>query len=142
MKRLSLHILFSIIIATFLLMIGFPTIQRITADSLKEPELSAKLATAQYTGFNEVTGISKEKFSTEFWFTWYDNKTMTSWIYIANPDASQTANVEVYIGNTLRGTYSIAPGKVINSRFFDGGVGMQNGPVRVVSANTVKIIAS
>ncbi|WP_075062152.1 hypothetical protein [Ornatilinea apprima] len=138
----TLRILFSIVLTAALLLAGFPSLQSIHADSESAPPTANTNSTPIYTGFNENPGTAKEKLSTEFWFTWYDNKTMSSWIYIANPSSNQTASVEVYIGNTLRGTYSIAPGNVTNARYYSSGVGIQDGPVRVVSTNGVNILAS
>jgi hypothetical protein len=63
---------------------------------------------------------------------------MRTWILVGNPSASQTAEVEIYIGGVLRGSYSIAPGANVTPRW----QGLVGGPVQVLSTNGVPIFAS
>lgn len=101
---------------------------------------------SKWTAFNEVMGLPTERLSTEYYFTWYDNLTMYTWVLVGNPNTSQTAEVDIYIGGTLRGHYSIQPGQRVTPRYWENGgttgPGLQAGPVRVVSTNGVKIFAS
>ena len=79
--------------------------------------------------FSEVMGYPTNQFTTDYWYTWYDNQGMTSWVLVGNPSSSQTAYVDIYIGGVKQGTTrSIAPNGNITPQF-----NTSNGPVRVVS---------
>jgi hypothetical protein len=56
---------------------------------------------------------------------------MRTWILVGNPSASQSANVNIYIGGSLMSgsPFSIGPGERVTPRW----IGVQGGPVRVVS---------
>ena len=91
--------------------------------------------------FSETLGYPDNQLTTKYWFTRYAyNSNVKTWILVANPDPSQTANVSVYIGdgNTPIESFSLAAGATV-SKFYDGVVG---GPAQVVSTNGVKILAS
>jgi hypothetical protein len=95
--------------------------------------------------YNELAGFPVEQFTTEYWFPYYDHgypsvpgNNMRTWILVGNPSASQTAEVEIYIGGVLRGSYSIAPGANVTPRW----QGLVGGPVQVLSTNGVPIFAS
>jgi hypothetical protein len=87
--------------------------------------------------FNEVMGYAANQFTTEYWFPWYDNLSMDTWILVGNPSPTSTAAVDIYIGGVKKGTYTIAKGGQVTPRF-----NLQTGPVRVVSTNGVKIFSS
>jgi Zn-dependent metalloprotease len=86
--------------------------------------------------FNEVMGYPKDQFTTEYWYPWYDNVSMSTWVLVGNPTTT-TAKVDIYVGTT-KTSYSIGAGKSVMPRF----TGMNTGPVRVVSTNGVKIFTS
>jgi hypothetical protein len=88
-------------------------------------------------GFSEVMGYPTSQLTTEYWFPWYDNTSMSMWILVGNPSSSQTANVDIYIGSS-KNSYTIAPGGNI-TRNYSGKVG---GPVQVVSTNGQSIFTS
>ncbi len=85
--------------------------------------------------FNELMGYPADQFGKEYWFPWYDNVYMKTWVLVGNPSATDTAYVDIYIGgvkvnNTIGGIpYKILPGENIQPRF----PGQPSGPVRVVS---------
>jgi hypothetical protein len=79
--------------------------------------------------FNELMGYPADQFTTEYWFPWYDQVNMQTWILVGNPSATQTAYVEIYIGGTLRGSYTIPPNDRVTPQF----AGVLAGPVQVVS---------
>jgi hypothetical protein len=98
-------------------------------------------------------GYPSNQFTTEYWFPNYDHgypnvggSNMRTWILVGNPSTSQTALVQIYIGGVLQHdpnnasstTFSIAPGKNVTPRW----LGVQGGPVRVVSTNGVNIFTS
>jgi hypothetical protein len=89
------------------------------------------------TSFNEVMGYPTDQLTTEYWYPFYDNVSMATWILVGNASTSQIATVDIYIGGVKRGSYSIAQGSQIRPRF-----NLQTGPVRVVSTNGVKIFTS
>jgi uncharacterized delta-60 repeat protein len=86
--------------------------------------------------FNEVMGSPANQFTMEYFYPWYDNVGMSTWVLVGNPTGS-TANVDIYIGGVKQASYSIGPGKQINQRF-----PLNTGPVRVVSTNGVKVFSS
>jgi hypothetical protein len=87
--------------------------------------------------FNEVMGYPANQLTTEYWFPWYDNVNLTTWVLVGNPTSS-TATVNIYIGGVRKLTQSILPGAQITPRFG----ALQTGPVRVVSTNGVKVFSS
>jgi hypothetical protein len=81
------------------------------------------------SSFNEVMGVPSSQFTTEYWYTWYDNYGMNSWILVGNPSSTQTAYVDIYIGGARQGsTYAIPANGRITPQF-----NLNSGPVRVVS---------
>jgi CSLREA domain-containing protein len=80
-------------------------------------------------GFNELMGYPGNQLTTDYWFTWYDKLGMITRLLIGNPNATETANVDVYIAGNLMGNYQIPPG----GRAIPGYDGVQNGPVHVIS---------
>ncbi|MBI5871266.1 MAG: hypothetical protein HZB44_10010 [Actinobacteria bacterium] len=91
--------------------------------------------------FNEVLGVPESKLSSEYVFTWYDNKPENSmrgnWVIIGNMDTGDAA-VDVYIGGTLMGSYVVPEGGRATPSYPD----VMDGPVRVVSTNGKKLIVS
>jgi hypothetical protein len=104
----------------------------------------AKIFTSERTqygpnnAFNEVMGYPADQFTTEYWFPWYDNSSMYTWILVGNPSTTSSAVVDIYIGGVKRNSYVIPKGGQITPRFNV----MPTGPVRVVSTNGVKIFTS
>jgi uncharacterized protein YcfL len=90
---------------------------------------SMRVHTAQ--GFvNETMGIPNNKLTTQYWFPWYDNQTMTSWILVGNPSTTEVAHVDIYIAGQKQNdkAYEIQPGDRITPTF-----PVLNGPVKIVS---------
>lgn len=91
--------------------------------------------------FNEVLGVPESKLSSEYVFTWYDNKPENSmrgnWVIIGNMDTGDAA-VDVYIGDALMGSYNVPEGDRATPSYPD----IMDGPVRVVSTNGKKLIVS
>lgn len=85
------------------------------------------------SSFNEVMGYPANKFATEYWFPWYDDLYMKTWILVGNPSNTQTAYVDIYIGGVKRNSspYAIAAGDRVTPRFS----GVVDGPVQVVSVS-------
>jgi len=81
--------------------------------------------------FNEVMGVPVEQFTTEYWFPWYDQQGMKTWVLVGNPSTSQTAYVDIYIGGIKQNPtpYAIPAGNRVLPQF----PGVIGGPVRVVS---------
>src|SRR5215510_4738001 len=57
--------------------------------------------------FNEVLGFPGNQVSTDFWFTSYDDTSMITFLVVGNPHASQTAQVDVYVGGVKQNNTSI-----------------------------------
>jgi glucose/arabinose dehydrogenase len=87
--------------------------------------------------FNEVMGYPGSQLTTEYWFPWYDNVSMDTWILVGNASSSQAANVEIYVG-AAKFTYTIPANGHITPRY----IGKVDGPVRVRSTNGIKIFVS
>jgi hypothetical protein len=89
--------------------------------------------------FNELTGFPADQLTTDYWFTYYDDVNMSTWLMIGNADPALTAHVEVYLGNdsTPIKTYDLAHGESVLPR-----LGVVGGPLRVISTNGVKIFTS
>ncbi|MEM3036413.1 MAG: hypothetical protein QXS18_06395, partial [Thermoplasmata archaeon] len=88
--------------------------------------------------FNEVMGYPGDQLTTEYWFPWYDQLNMQTWVLVGNPNSTQDADVDIYIAGRLRGSYIIPPGGRVTPQF----PGVMDGPVRVVSVNGVPIFVS
>jgi hypothetical protein len=78
--------------------------------------------------FNEMMGYPADQFVTEYWFPWYDQVNMATWILVGNPSSTQTAYVDIYIAGVLQGSYAIPPNRRETPPY-----DVSNGPVRVVS---------
>ncbi len=91
--------------------------------------------------FNEVAGVPESGLTSEYNFTWYDCKAGNfmggNWILMSNQDTG-TAEVEVYIGGALVGSYSIPEGGIVTPQYRE----YMGGPVRVVSTNGKKLLVS
>jgi hypothetical protein len=83
--------------------------------------------------FDEVLGYPHAQLTTHYWFTWYDDKDMSTDIMIGNPSASATASVTIKIAGATRGTYSVAPLRTLRLTY----AGVQNGPVEVIANRNV-----
>ncbi|MBI4760131.1 MAG: hypothetical protein ACOYYF_00345 [Chloroflexota bacterium] len=106
--------------------------------------------------YNELMGFPANQLTTEYWFPYYDHgypnvigSNMRTWILVGNASTTQSANVQIYIGGVLMEdpnstatpkstTFTIPPGGNVTPRW----IGLQGGPVRVVSTNSVPIFTS
>ncbi len=79
--------------------------------------------------FNEITAIPENELEHEYYFTWYDLVSPSmkgNWILVSNQEAVP-ADVEIYIGGSLRGSYTIPAGGRITPDF----PGVMGGPVKI-----------
>ena len=93
------------------------------------------------TAFNDLPGIPEKELSDTYLWTWYDDVGGANWVLIANPSATKTARIRIYIGNDsnpqhdpanpANDYFDIAPGGEVTPRF---GIG-PTGPVRVVAVD-------
>ncbi len=83
------------------------------------------------SSFNELMGMPANQLTTEYWYPFYDNKYMMTYLMIGNPDPNNPVHVEVYLGSstTPYRTYDLAKGESKLDKY-DGVVG---GPLRVKS---------
>ena len=98
--------------------------------------------------FNEVLGYPFNQFATEYWFPTYNHgyipgtntNLMRMWVLVGNPSATLAATVDIYIAGvkTADSPFSIPAGGRVTPRW----IGTVNGPVRVVSTNSVPIFTS
>jgi|GEM_PF-5208131 len=99
------------------------------------PQLSNSYAqtipcTVEQGEFKEITA---------YYFPWYDNVSMISYILISNPDFnSETAHVKIYIAGNLKWEKDIAPG----GREFPKFPGVMDGPVKIVCTNGLDLVVS
>jgi hypothetical protein len=96
--------------------------------------------TGERTSYSELMGLPAEQLSTEYWFPWYNNlatTAMTQQFRFGNADSTPTT-IEVYVGEALLESYpDVEPGESIRASFE-----VNNGPIRIVSADGKKIIAA
>ena len=92
------------------------------------------------TSYTELMGLPKERLSTEYWFPWYNNAATTAMdqrFRIANINTSSTT-VEISVGPTILGTYTLSPG-LSDRKGFEG---VDNGPIHIYSTDGKKFIVS
>ncbi len=82
-----------------------------------------------YNTFSEVMGAPANQLTNHYWFPWYDNKDMITWVLVGNPSTTLTANVTVKIAGSVVGTFTIPPFGNVTPTFGN----LQNGPVEVLS---------
>lgn len=99
---------------------------------------SERVFTVPNDSFNEVFGYPASQFTTEYWFPWYDSINMQNFVLVGNTSSSQSANVDIFIGSRLMGSYAIQPNQTLKRSY----AGVMDGPVRVVSTNGVNIVTS
>ncbi len=91
--------------------------------------------------FNEIPAVPDSALETTYYFTWYDSDVAGGmkgdWILVGN-QGNATANVEIYIGGVLMGTYSVPVGGRVTPSY----PGVTNGPVKVVCTNQQPLIVS
>lgn len=82
--------------------------------------------------FEEVPGYRLEGLDSSYFWTWYDNASTGSlnWIVIANTENSPVT-ADVYIGGTLRGSYTLAAAGTAGSMAFPKYDGLMGGLVEV-----------
>jgi hypothetical protein len=99
---------------------------------------SERVFTVPYNSFNEVMGYPSSQFTTEYWFPWYDTVYMNTYLLVGNTSSTQSANVDIYVGTTKYGPYTILPNATLKQSY----PSKVDGPVRVVSTNGVNIVTS
>jgi len=82
-----------------------------------------------WSDFDEIVGMPSSYVFKEHWFNWYDKaNTAVDNIHFINTGSS-TANIKVYIGGVLQGTYALNAGAASYVNY----PGLIGGPVKVVS---------
>jgi hypothetical protein len=120
---------------------GGPVYVRIPNGLTNGDKLTVSERTTYKKSFNETNFLDSTMAATAYAWSWYDNSSAGmngDWIAIANVD-SDNAQVEIYVGANLEATKTIAPGAV---DAFQINPAMMGGPVKVVSTNGKKIIAT
>jgi subtilisin family serine protease len=92
------------------------------------------------TTFEEIMGYPANQFTTEYWFTWYDTKSMGTWILVGNPSSTETVEFDVFIAGQKKGSYDITPAEGREVLYYPNMPG--SGPVRIVSTNNKPIFTS
>jgi len=90
--------------------------------------------------FDELMAYPTSQLGTEYWFPFYNhnNVNLDSELRIANTNNTTAATVEIYIGGVLKDTTTIQP----LSAYLKSFPGFSGGPVRVVSTNSMNLVAS
>jgi hypothetical protein len=88
--------------------------------------------------FDELMAYPTAQLGTEYWFPFYNhnNVNLDTQVRVANTSSTDSAPVEIYIGDTLMDTTTIAPLSVYLKSF----PGVNGGPVRVVSTSVAPVI--
>ncbi len=87
------------------------------------------------TSFNETLGFPHDQLTNHYWFPWYDNKSMHTWILVGNPSSipGEIAHVTIKIAGAEVGTYDVNPGDRVTPMYDN----VMDGPVEVTSDLTV-----
>ena len=70
---------------------------------------TSERASSGGNSFNEVMGYPANQLTTEYWFPWYDNVSMATWILVGNASSNAGATVDIYIGGVKR--YTTTPSR-------------------------------
>jgi hypothetical protein len=90
--------------------------------------------------FDELMAYPTAQLSTEYWFPFYNhnNVNLDTEMRVANTSSTTAATVEIYIGGVLKDSTTIQP----LSAYVKSFPGFNGGPVRVVSTNSINLVAS
>ncbi len=92
---------------------------------------SQRVHTSQ--GFvQETMGVPSNKLANDYWFPWYDDVSMSSWLLIGNPSSTLSAHVCVFLASNLIDNRVVPAGGRIVPAY-----GLQSGPLEVMSDNPV-----
>jgi hypothetical protein len=86
------------------------------------------------TSFSEMIGLSASQVDKVFWLPWYNNKTVSTELRIANA-SNLNANVQVTIGGVDMGSFPLAARTSIRKTF----TGIDKGPVRIESDQNIVV---
>jgi hypothetical protein len=93
--------------------------------------------------YSEMMGLPLEQLSDEYWLPWYNNvnsASMTQGLRIASVNASGDNTIQVWVGNTLQDSFSLAVGASVRVNY-----PVNDGPIRILCttcSGNEKIIAS
>ena len=91
------------------------------------------------TSFAEMMALPNTQLSTSYWLPWYDNVGLDTQLRVANVSASP-ATVHVYLGGAeAPGSPFTLPAGALTRKAY---IGMNRGPVQVVSDHGVPIVAA
>ena len=94
-----------------------------------------------HTSYSELMAIPASQVSGEYYFPSYSYPDSNTWsqLRFANPSATLSTTVQVYLGGSLLGSYGLNPASSIRVDY----PGSDSGPLRVVSTNaSVPILAA
>ncbi|MCI0553760.1 MAG: CSLREA domain-containing protein [Anaerolineae bacterium] len=95
------------------------------------------------SSYSEMMGMPLEQLSTEYWFPWYNNldkAAMDQGFRIANVNATGPNTIQVWVGNTMQDSFSLAVGASVRV-----GYEVNTGPIRIVCttcAGSEKIVTT
>jgi Zn-dependent metalloprotease len=111
----------------------FPDVQNGPVEVLANRTVFAsersKFGTSGMETFNEVIGYPHNQLTTNYWFPWYDNTSMITWVLVGNPSPTATANVTIKIAGVIVYTNTIPPFGNVTPTF----AVTPDGPVQVTS---------
>jgi hypothetical protein len=128
-----------IIAPTYPGLLGGPVRVVSTSGSPSSLPIFASERSVIFNSFNETMGYPAKQLTTDYWFPWYDDMGMTTWLLVGNPDPVNDANVDIYIGGTKVHSETIPHNGGSIAPLFPG---ENTGPVHVVSTNGVNIFTS
>ena len=70
-----------------------------------------------------MLGYPVEDLDKEYWFPLCDNDSMLTWVLVGNPSETETAEVDIYIGDmtTPKCHYEIGPRGKVTPRYWENG---------------------
>jgi alpha-tubulin suppressor-like RCC1 family protein len=93
-------------------------------------------AGGQETSYSEIMAFPDNQLTTQYWIPWYNNVNMWTQLRFANPSATLSTNVKVYLGNQLLWSYDLAPLASVRKDFPN----VNGGPLQIIS--TQKVLAA
>jgi hypothetical protein len=109
----------------------FPSVQTGPVEVISDNPIltSERSLFGQYGTFNEVMGVPDSQLASHYWFPWYDNLEMRTWVLVGNPDPVNSTTVAIQIAGQTVYSKSLGPNAIDTPMFGN----LQDGPVEVTS---------
>lgn len=86
------------------------------------------------SSFCEIAGIPSTSLDTSYYFPWYDDLYMQTWVLVGNPSTTQTVQIDLFVGSMQRENDYVIPA---GGRQYFRYNGVMDGPTRIVANRPV-----